>query len=200
MSARRERFVLTGGPGGGKSSVAEALRASDPNAERWMLVPEAASLMLSAGLSQGTKRFQAGVVRVQLALEDSIAAALDDDPGPDDRVMVCDRGTLDSLAYWRLCGWDDKEFFDVTGLTLAEHLGRYDGVIHLETTAIGAEDHYRRGQGTGRLEPPEEAAHIDALIAEAWRDHKRLVRIDNAGRDWPTKLDAALDVIQRWSE
>lgn len=200
MFRSNRRIVVTGGPGGGKSSLTQALRAEDPDARRWVPVPEGASMLIGAGLAPRTKAFQKAVVRLQMTLEDAIAAVLREDGGPAGRVMVCDRGTLDSLAYWRLGGWDDREFVDLTGMGLDEHLQRYDGVIHLQTTAIGAEAHYQRGRHAGRHECPEEAARIDALCAEAWQGHERFVSITNADRDWPSKLAAALDVLNHWIE
>ena len=41
------RLVLTGGPGGGKTTLMETLRAEG---DRWLLVPEAAPLLFRAGL------------------------------------------------------------------------------------------------------------------------------------------------------
>lgn len=192
------RFVLTGGPGGGKTSVLEALRAQAPDSDRWILVPESAGILIAAGLTPRTKGFQKAVVRLQIMLEDSIESVMAEDGDRQDRVTVCDRGTLDSLAYWRFRGWADEEFFDATGGDLTRHMKRYEGAIHLQTTAIGAETRYRRGHGTGRHESPEQAARIDDFIARAWREHERFAMIDNAGRDWPAKLRAALDVLGRW--
>lgn len=192
------RIVLSGGPGGGKSSLMRELRAEDPDAERYLLVPEAASLLISAGLESRTKPFQRQVVRLQIALEDAVAAAAGDCGDGAGKVLICDRGTIDSLAYWRLGGWDEQEFFDLTGMGLEDHLRRYYGVICLQTTAIGAEVHYHRGTATGRNEDLREAAEIDALCNQAWSSHPRYELIENAGRDWPAKSRAARDVLRRW--
>ncbi len=190
--------MLTGGPGGGKTALARTLRDEDPNADRWLLVPEAATILLSAGLVQGQRAFQQEVVRLQIALESGIGRAGARVPGKPGRVHVCDRGTLDSLAYWRLGGWDEQAFFDLTGMDHAEHLRRYDGVIHLQSSAIEAGNHYDSGPHAGRIEPPEEAAAIDALCAEVWREHERYVLVENAGRDWPAKRRRAREVLARW--
>jgi len=72
---RRRCFVLTGGPGGGKSTLMAQLRADDPLAARWLLVPEAAPLLFRAGLNGREQRFQAAVVRLQIALETGCAQA-----------------------------------------------------------------------------------------------------------------------------
>jgi hypothetical protein len=187
------RIVLTGGPGGGKSTLLRELRAKDPNSRQWVLVPEAATLLLSAGLAPGTKVFQQAIVRLQVGLEDACAEG--DGAG---RAFICDRGTMDSLAYWRLSGWDEEEFFAATGMGPLEHLGRYFGVIHLQTAAIGAEEHYRRWPEAVRRERLEQAARIDSLCAQVWAGHPRYVLIDNAGRDWQAKSRAAHEVLSDW--
>jgi hypothetical protein len=56
-AARCACFVLTGGPGGGKSALMAELRAADPFAARWLLVPEAAPLLFQAGLDASEQRF-----------------------------------------------------------------------------------------------------------------------------------------------
>lgn len=190
----RVRIALTGGPGGGKTTLVRELRAADPHSRRWVLVPEAASLLISAGLTPREKPFQRAVVRLQLALEDACAEVA----GPD-RILVCDRGTVDSLAYWRMNGWDEQEFFYLTGMSRDEHLARYFGVIHLQTTAIGAERHYRRWPEDIRHEKLEEAARIDGFCAEVSRDHPRYVLIDNTDRDWPAKSRAAHELLAQWA-
>jgi hypothetical protein len=187
------RIVLTGGPGGGKSTLLRELRAEDPNSRRWVLVPEAATILLSAGLAPGTQVFQQAVVRLQVTLED---ACLEGDVAG--RAFICDRGTVDSLAYWRLSGWDEREFFAATGMGPQAHLGRYFGAIHLQTAAIGAEEHYRRWPEAVRRERLEQAARIDSLCAQVWSGHPRYVLIENAGRDWQAKSRAAHEVLRQW--
>ena len=151
-------------------------------------------MLLSAGLRIGTKAFQQAVVQLQMAQEGICAAG-----APPDCVLVCDRGTVDSLAYWRLSGWEERDFYAVTGMGLAEHLDRYFGVIHLQSAAIGAEACYRRWPEAVRRERLEQAARIDALCGEVWSAHPRYVLIDNAGRDWRDKSRAAREVLAQWT-
>ena len=150
---RIPRIVLTGGPGGGKTTLLHDLRREDPEVERWVLVPEAATILIQAGHRPGSREFQLAVVKVQLALEK--ACALPARPG---QVLVCDRSTVDSLAYWLDIGGTEEEFFEETGLTCEEHYGRYAGAIHLQTAAIGAPEHYQQLSDGARMEDPEMAA------------------------------------------
>lgn len=196
--SRVSRIVLTGGPGGGKTSVLSELRRRDPRAERFLIAPEAASMLLRAGHRSGTQVFQLAIVRLQLALEAQISAAEQGHEGRP-RLLICERGTVDSLAYWRHYGWPEEAFFSATGMDLGEHLGRYDGVVHLQTAAVGAEVHYRQGPKAGRLEPASEAAAIDAACVAAWSDHPCLLSIANEGLDWALKLGRALDALEHWS-
>ena len=88
-------IVLTGGPGGGKSTLMRELHAEDPYARRWLLVPEAAPMMFQVGLDARQKSFQRAVVGLQMALEEVCSEA-----ARPDQILVCHRGTLDPLAYW----------------------------------------------------------------------------------------------------
>ena len=187
------RIVLTGGPGGGKTTLMHELRIEDPNAQHWLIVPEAAPLLFQAGFDGGKKRFQRAVVRLQIAIEDNFAQAAK--PG---QVLLCHRGTLDPLAYWLRRGWDESEFFAYTETTQDEHFQRYFGVIHLQTAAIGAETHYRRWPDAHRPETHEQAIETDYLCAHAWKDHARYVLIDNAGRNWPDKMQTVRDLLDMW--
>ena len=183
------RVALTGAPGGGKTTLLRELRAIDPKADRFLCVPEAATLLLRAGLDRGTQAFQLGIVAVQRALEDAAGEAAGS------RCIVCDRGIVDSLAYWLLNGWDRDAFFARTGLGPEEHFVRYDLAIHLQTTAVGAEAHYRQQGDVVRSEKLAEAAHIDRLIARLWQGHPGYHFVENTRISWAVKSEAARDLI-----
>ncbi len=185
-------IVLTGGPGGGKTTLMRELRACDPQARRWLFVPEAAPLLFQAGLDGRKKLFQRAVVHLQIALEQTCAEA-----ASQGQILVCHRGTLDALAYWLRNGWEEREFFTVSGMTREEHLRRYEEVIHLQTTAIGAASHYSRWPDAHRPETVAQAAEIDRLCADAWESHPRYVLVENADRDWPAKEQAVYDVLAK---
>jgi hypothetical protein len=187
------RIVLTGGPGGGKTELMRELRAEDPHAKRWILVPEAAPLLFQAGLDGREKRFQWAVVQLQIALEEICAKS-----ARPEQALICHRGTLDPLAYWLRNGWDESEFFEYTAMSRDEHYRRYLGVIHLQTAAIGAEAHYRRWPDAHRPETLAQAAEIDRLCNQVWRKHPRYALIDNTNRDWLEKARAVRSLLTRW--
>ena len=186
------RIVLTGGPGGGKTTFQRDLRRVDPDRERYILVPEAATLLIGAGHLPGTKEFQLAVVRLQLALEQTCSNLAR--PG---QVQVCDRSTVDSLAYWFLLGGSEKEFFDRIGLSKEAIYGRYDGALHLRTAALGAEKRYVRLQEGARMETSEEAAEIDALCAQVWSPHPGYRLVENVGEKWEAKSRQAKKTLDR---
>lgn len=176
------RIALTGGPGGGKTTLMRELRAEDPAAERWLLVPEAAPLLFQTGLNGREKSFQRAVVHLQIALEETIAAA-----ARPNQILICHRGTLDPLAYWLRNGWDEAEFFTFLGRSRKDLFQRYDAVIHLQTAAIGAEAHYRRWPDAHRPETIEQAAQTDVLCRQAWHEHPQFIVIENDGCNWSEK-------------
>ena len=101
--------------------------------------------------------------------------------------MLCDRGTLDGLAYWPSA---QEAFFEQLNTSHEAELARYSSVIHLETPAV---EHYNHDNPL-RLESPTEAAAIDRRIREVWEDHPNRVSIDSA-EDFFDKAQQALRVI-----
>ena len=179
-------IVLTGGPGGGKSTLMRELRSEDPDAKQWLMLPEIAPIVFTTGMDARCKTFQRAVVRFQLAFEEVCTKA-----ATAGQVVLCHRGTLDALAYWLSQGWIEEEFFSMSGMDRREHFDRYAGVLHMQTTAINAKEHYLRWPDARRCESPEDAAEIDELCSIAWAGHPRYSIIENQCGGWEQKSKLA---------
>ena len=190
----RPVIVLTGGPGGGKTTLIEELAGDSKWAGRFSALPEAIFLMRDIYISPREKLFQRVMVYLQMALEDGLSRALD---GFDDRLIISHRGCLDPLAYWLHRGWSEEEFFSFTGTTREALYKRYTAVIHLVTAADGAVEYYQRWPDAHRPETSEQAIELDRLLHDVWCDHPQYYRIGNVGRDWAAKSAAAQQVLSR---
>ena len=154
--------VLTGGPGAGKTAVLEIIRRNF--CEHIAVLPEAAGIVFGGGFPrkstlEGRRASQRAIFTVQQQLE---ALALAERHAA---LVLCDRGTLDGLAYWPL---DESSFFAEAGTTRSAELARYATVIHLRTpSSTQGYDH----RNPIRTETALEAAAVDARIVEAWAGH-----------------------------
>ena len=102
--------------------------------------------------------------------------------------ILCDRGTLDGLAYWP----DHRdEFFSELKTTMYTELRRYEAVIHLRVSADPAS---YRGT-TLRRETHREALEIDARLLEVWSEHPRRIVVD-AAPDFLQKAAVAIAAIR----
>jgi len=158
------RIVLTGGPGGGKTTAADLMRREVGN--RIVIVPEAATMLFSGGFPRhqemhAKRSAQNAIYHVQRNLEDVHSALYPD------RILLCDRGTLDSSVYWPNDGNDD--FFDLLDTTVEGELARYDAVIFFETAAVG--NLSIEGGNPTRTESLEEAIELDRRLQEVWGLH-----------------------------
>ena len=70
-----------------------------------------------------------------------------------ERILLCDRGTIDGAAYWP---GDSNLFFEEQDSSLDQELSRYDGVIFFESAAVGGLD--IEGGNPARLESIQQAA------------------------------------------
>lgn len=130
----------------------------------------------------GKKATQRAIYRVQHELEE--VASIESGAA----VVLCDRGTLDGLAYWPE---DFASFFGELGTSEAAELVRYAAVIHLRTPS--AHDGYDRTNPL-RVETASEAQRIDERIGEAWKRHPRVLAVPTAD-DFITKARTAITVI-----
>lgn len=181
-----KRVVLTGGPGAGKTSVLELIKKSF--CEHIQVLPEAAGIVFGGGFPRhdddpSRRCAQRAIYRVQHELETRTLTATDA------AVALCDRGTLDGLAYWP--GIEDEYFADL-GTTYEREIARYAAVIHLRTPEHDAG--YNRANPL-RREDAAEAARIDERIAAAWDRHPRRYEVKNAP-DFLEKARAALGFVR----
>ena len=183
-TARSPFIVLTGGPGAGKTAILELARRT--MGKQVMLLPEAASILFGGGFWRresipGRKAAQRAIYYVQREQERMVT----DEGG---RFALCDRGTLDGLAYWPEAL---ETFWKELETTIADELGRYRAVIHLRTPAEG---HGYNHQNPLRTESGAAAHEIDERILRAWEAHPRRYIIDSTD-DFMTKVQRTLKVI-----
>jgi predicted ATPase len=193
------KIVITGGPCGGKStSLTKIQEEMAKKGFRVFSVPEIPTLVVQAGgfilmskfSIEERIKFQSLLIRFQIYAEDYFTqlALMSKSPS----IIICDRGTCDPAAYV------SKEEFQAimdeegwTWTTLRDK--RYDGVLHLVTAAIGAEEFYTRSNNTARSEGLETARALDKKTLDAWTGHPHIVVCPNIkGETFDKKLTHAI--------
>lgn len=178
--------VLTGGPGAGKTALLEMARRSF--CEHIAILPEAASIIFGGGFWRrdtvaATKAAQRAIFQVQRELERVVV-----EEGKS-AIGLCDRGTLDGLAYWP---GDPKEFFSELGIAREKELARYAAVIHLRTPAL---DQGYNHSNPVRIESAAQAAEIDRRIIQAWDGHPRRFFVESSS-SFIEKVARAVELIR----
>ena len=178
--------AITGGPGGGKTAVLQL--AARAFCEHVAVLPEAASIVFGGGFPRhdsepGRRAAQLAIFFVQrqvetLVIEERQVA-----------VALCDRGTIDGLAYW---AGPEAAYWSHVGSTLQQELDRYAAVIHLRTPD---RDRGYNHENPLRVESALDARRLDERIASAWDSHPRRLVIDNQN-DFAEKAVAALKAIR----
>ena len=188
-SNHRCRIVVTGGPGGGKTTAADMFRREI--GERIVIVPEAATMIFSGGfpryndLETATAAVQRAIFHVQRNLEDAQAAKYHD------RILLCDRGTIDGAAYWP---GEHEEFFGAMGTTFEEELARYDGVIFFESAAVGGMG--IEGGNPARRESLREAAELDRELLSIWSVHPRF-KVVHHNPSFLEKISLGVEIMKQ---
>lgn len=177
----RRRLVLTGGPGAGKTAVLEMVRRS--MCRHVHVLPEAAGVVFGGGFPRDDDSCRRAAQRAIYHVQRELEVAGD---AHNPAIVLCDRGTVDGLAYWPAPAQD---FWSATGTTLSEEMARYDVVVHLRTpsAALG----YNQLNPL-RTETPSIAREVDDRILAAWEQHPRRYLVDPAGEF----LDNAARVLE----
>jgi predicted ATPase len=159
----KKRIVLTGGPGGGKTTALDLIRREF--AGQIALVPESATMIFSGGIERSSndsvlRAQQSAIFNLQKHLEDIQRATYPE------CLILCDRGSLDGLAYWP--GTND-DFFKTMNTTLEEEFARYDAVIFFETAAKSGES--IKSNNPIRNESENKAIELDDKLQKVWSRH-----------------------------
>lgn len=184
---KRCRIVLTGGPGGGKTTAADLFRRE--LGERVVVVPEAATILFSGGFPRfddidARRAAQTAIFHVQKNLEDTQSAAYPE------RILLCDRGTIDGAAYWP---GEPSGFFQAMGTSFDVELQRYDAVVFFETAAIGGIS--IEGGNPIRVEGLDRAADLDQRLRGIWARHPRFYLVPHS-HSFLQKITAGLAILQ----
>lgn len=192
----RPTVVLTGPPGSGKTTAADAMVRSVPGVR---VLGESASVVKrqtrispeELGNHATLRLFQRAVYGQQLLGENILAHRL---RHPDARVGVIDRGLMDGAGY--LPG-GRNELVELTGVPWRLAMMRYTAVLFFAPApksvydAVIA-DEALRGE---RFEPYEDALRLGELQRGLWREHPNLIEID--GPDWASKFQCAVDAVNK---
>ncbi|KHD87390.1 MAG: hypothetical protein OM95_14860 [Bdellovibrio sp. ArHS] len=171
MPRKDFRIVLTGGPGGGKTTAVDLYRREI--GDKVVVVPESATLLYSGGFprsvrSEVKKVAQKAIYQIQVCLEDAQAVEYEH------RLLLCDRGTIDGAAYWP---GEPADFFDALGTTFEKELARYDAVLFFETAAVGGIS--IEGGNPIRIESLELAIELNQKLRALWSQHSNFIFIEH---------------------
>lgn len=188
LSITAQLIVLTGGPGAGKTAVLEMAKNSLP--EDAIILPEAASIIFGGGFwrlpsSTAKAAAQRAIFHVQTEIENLVCEEKKWVMG------LCDRGTLDGLAYWPE---SEELFWKFSQTTMDQELNKYYAVIHLRTPSdIYGYDH----SNPLRIESAIQSKMIDDKIAGIWKNHPRYVEVQST-QSFLTKAQTAVNQILKF--
>ncbi len=178
-------IVITGGPSGGKTTLIEAIKKE--LGKEVTTIPEAASLLYRGGLpraqnAQTLMHVQRAIYFLQRELEGIVIDQAKT------KTIVCDRGSLDGIAYWPEIM---TSFFESLQTNESTEISRYQWVLHLDTATS---DTYETTNPL-RTENYEEAWKLNEKIKKAWSRHPQHLIVPS-NSDFFSKMALCLHLIQ----
>lgn len=181
-------IVVTGGPGAGKTAVLEM--AKKVLCKHVVILPEAASIVFGGGFwrlesTSAKLAAQRAIFHTQVEMETLVKGE------QQWAIGLCDRGTLDGLAYWPA---SENSFWEMSRSEVKKEYDKYLAVIHLRspTDILG----YNQ-QNPLRIETAIQAKQIDHKIALAWAGHANYEVIEST-EHFLTKAQMALNLIAKY--
>lgn len=192
------KLVLTGGPCGGKTTGQARLSTFFENLG-WKVyrVPETATVLLGGGVNfaelpeYAQFEFQENLLRTMIQIENSFFALAE--ASERNCLVICDRGSMDASAFVT-----KKEWEEILTRNQCDEVdirdNRYHQIVHMVTSAKGAEEYYSIEHHATRLEGLEEARDRDTKAAEAWIGHPYVDIIDN-DCDFESKINRLISCV-----
>ncbi len=182
------KIVITGGPGGGKTTALDLFRRELIG--KVVVVPESATAIFESGIQRDDrpnvlKAIQKMIFDYQKNVEFIYRCQ------HPNKVLLCDRGTLDGLAYWPN---SEQSFFDVIESDYQKELKKYDAVIFFETAAKNGGDISTNNKF--RNESNAKAVELDSKLQEIWGRHPRFYLVKSEG-SFVEKITNGIDVIKK---
>lgn len=134
---------------------------------------------------QAKRKAQEAIFHVQRRVEEVFALSYPN------RVLLCDRGTVDGAVYYP---GEPEAFFASLDTTLEAELGRYDYVLFFETAAVGGIS--IEGGNPIRNEDTAEAVALDSALRALWGQHPNFTLIEHQ-RSFLDKTFAAVKLLER---
>ncbi len=183
-----KKTVITGGPGAGKTAVLELAKRNV--CEHVSVLPESAGILFGGGFWRrksvpARKAAQRAIFYLQREVENLVEGE------GRSSLALCDRGTLDGLAYWPA---DENLFWKELNTSREEEYAKYEAVIHLRTP-LSSEGY--NNFNPLRIETDIEAREIDERIAQIWMHHPNYVAIDSQ-QDFLVKIAKTNIVLNRY--
>lgn len=141
-------------------------------------------------------KFQENLVKVMIAMERTFFTLAS--TCKQNCIIICDRGIMDAKAYMSAESWE--KLLHTNGWNSVDlRDNRYHQVVHLVTSADGAESYYNIGEGMNpfRTEGLQAARELDRKTAEAWVGHPYIDVFDNTGTDFDAKMRKMISTVCR---
>jgi len=207
--------VLTGGPCGGKSTALGRLRDmvsakfGDFDMDSYS-VPEVPTVLHAGGCrypgtaadkSSELLAFERGILALQIAMEDSFLRIANSKAPSRKSVLFLDRGAFDLVSYMGDPSggllWNETMLGMMPPCTEESLRARYDGVLFLQSAAVGAEAFYTKSNNAARTETVSEARVLDAKTHAVYQSRfKDLVFLENCD-GFETKMARAETAVSK---
>ena len=187
ISKKTKLIVITGGPGAGKTAILEM--AKKLITDKKIILPESASIIFGGGFWRlpsltAKAAAQRAIFHVQAELENLVSDENKWSMG------LCDRGTLDGLAYWPE---SEESFWKISNTTLEKELNKYYAVIHLRSPSdLFGYNHIN----PLRIESAAQSKSIDDNIGNIWKKHPRYQAVAS-NENFLIKAQEALNLISK---